>query len=237
MPKNRYAREDWFDVWLPNLAPSAALIASARHWHGAAGWRRFVRRYEAEMARPDASHVLDALAALSHVATFSVGCYCEDEGRCHRGILRRFLAKHGLFTGKAAGVDIPDGQNAIADYPAATLKASEHADAAAEFVKWLSSPEAQRLLREVVKAQGFNVYSVLDASGDPSEFASRITMARLAQAGVVPTSANAVLCEFQQHWNRGMQNERFAALYGMVAPNYVAVIESYTKAQEVAKGQ
>ena len=86
------------------------------------------------------------------------------------------------------------------------------------------------------KAQGFNVYAVLDASGDPSEFASRITMSRLAQAGIVPTSTNAVLCEFQQHWNRA-NNDRFAALYGLVAPNYGAVIESYTKAQEVAKGQ
>lgn len=86
------------------------------------------------------------------------------------------------------------------------------------------------------KAQGFNVYAVMDASGDPSEFASRITMARLAQAGVVPTSANAVLCEFQQHWNRP-NNEQFAALYTMVAPNYGAVIESYAKAQEAAKDQ
>ena len=84
------------------------------------------------------------------------------------------------------------------------------------------------------KAQGFNVYAVLDASGDPSEFASRITMARLAQAGVVPTSANAVLCEFQQHWNRA-SNERFAALYAMVAPNYGAVMESYARAQQAAR--
>lgn len=86
------------------------------------------------------------------------------------------------------------------------------------------------------KAQGFNVYAVHDASGDPSEFASRITLARLGQAGVVPTSANAVLCEFQQHWNRP-NNEQFAALYTMVAPNYGAVIESYAKAQEAAKEQ
>jgi len=85
------------------------------------------------------------------------------------------------------------------------------------------------------KAQGFNVYAVHDASGDPSEFASRITMARLAQAGVVPTSANAVLCEFQQHWNRGDDNQRFAALYGMVAPNYGAVIESYVRAQQAVR--
>jgi nicotinamidase-related amidase len=86
------------------------------------------------------------------------------------------------------------------------------------------------------KAQGFNVYAIHDASGDPSEFTSRITLARLAQAGIVPTSANAVLCEFQQHWNRN-NNEQFAKLYGMVAPNYGAVIESYVRAQEAAKRQ
>ena len=84
------------------------------------------------------------------------------------------------------------------------------------------------------KAQGFNVYAVLDASGDPSEFTSRITLARLAQAGVVPTSANAVLCEFQQHWNRP-NNDAFAALYADVSPNYGAVIESFQKAQEAAQ--
>ena len=84
------------------------------------------------------------------------------------------------------------------------------------------------------KAAGYNVYAVLDASGDPSEFTSRITMARLAQAGVVPTSANAVMCEFQRHWNRP-NNETFAALYVDVAPNYGAVIESFRKAQEVAQ--
>ena len=84
------------------------------------------------------------------------------------------------------------------------------------------------------KAQGFNVYAVMDASGDPSEFTSRITTARLAQAGVVPTSANAVLCEFQQHWNRP-NNEQFAGLYTMVSPNYGAVIESYARAQEAAR--
>jgi nicotinamidase-related amidase len=84
------------------------------------------------------------------------------------------------------------------------------------------------------KAAGFNVYAVLDASGDPSEFTSRITMVRLAQAGVVPTSANAVMCEFQRHWNRP-NNEQFAALYVDVAPNYGAVIESFLKAQEAAR--
>ena len=84
------------------------------------------------------------------------------------------------------------------------------------------------------KAAGYNVYAVLDASGDPSEFASRITMARLAQAGVIPTSANAVMCEFQRHWNRPNNNE-FAALYVQVAPNYGAVIESFRRAQEAAQ--
>ena len=84
------------------------------------------------------------------------------------------------------------------------------------------------------KAQGFNVYTIMDASGDPSEFASRITMTRMAQAGIVPTSANAVMCEFQQHWNRN-NNEQFASLYTMVAPNYGAVMESYARAQQAAK--
>ena len=84
------------------------------------------------------------------------------------------------------------------------------------------------------KAAGYNVYTVHDASGDPSEFASRITMARLAQAGIVPTSANAVLCEFQRHWNRP-NNDAFAALYVEVAPNYGAVIESFRRAQQAAQ--
>lgn len=84
------------------------------------------------------------------------------------------------------------------------------------------------------KANGYNVYAVLDASGDPSEFASRITTARLAQAGVVPTSTNAVICEFQRHWNRS-NNADWASLYTQVAPNYRAVIESYQKAIEVGK--
>jgi nicotinamidase-related amidase len=84
------------------------------------------------------------------------------------------------------------------------------------------------------RGAGFNVFTVLDASGDPSELVSRITMARLAQAGVIPTSANAVLCEFQRHWNRP-NNEAFAALYVQVAPNYGAVIESFSSAQAAAR--
>jgi len=83
------------------------------------------------------------------------------------------------------------------------------------------------------KAAGFNVYAVIDASGDPSEMASRTTVARFEQAGIVPTSANAVLCELQRTWNRSDAAE-FAKLYGMVAPNYAAVAESYQRAEEVA---
>jgi len=84
------------------------------------------------------------------------------------------------------------------------------------------------------KAAGYNVYAVIDASGDPSEMASRTTVARFIQAGIVPTSANAVLCELQRTWNRS-DAAQFAELYGMVAPNYTAVAESYKKAQEVVK--
>lgn len=83
------------------------------------------------------------------------------------------------------------------------------------------------------KAAGYNVYAVIDASGDPSEMASRTTVARFAQAGIVPTSANAVLCELQRTWNRADAAD-FAKLYGMAAPNFRAVAESYQRAQEVA---
>lgn len=81
-------------------------------------------------------------------------------------------------------------------------------------------------------ADGYRVYAVMDASGDPSEFSSRVTLARLAQAGVVPTSTSAVVCEVQRHWNHP-NNEEYAALYAEFSPNYGAVIESYQKAQEV----
>jgi len=86
------------------------------------------------------------------------------------------------------------------------------------------------------KAAGFKVYAVIDASGDPSEMASRVTVARFAQAGVIPTSANAVLCEVHRTWNRPDAAE-LARLYTMVAPNYAALMESYAKAQAVAKAQ
>jgi len=84
------------------------------------------------------------------------------------------------------------------------------------------------------KAAGFKVYAVTDASGDPSDMASRTTIARFAQAGVIPTSTNAVLSETHRTWNRPEAAE-IAKLYGLVSPNIAAVMESYQKAQEVAK--
>ena len=86
------------------------------------------------------------------------------------------------------------------------------------------------------KAAGFKVYAVMDASGDPSEMASRTTLARFIQAGIIPTSANAVLCEVHRTWNRPEAAE-IGKLYTMVAPNYAALIESYQKAQDVIKQQ
>ena len=86
------------------------------------------------------------------------------------------------------------------------------------------------------KAAGFKVYAVMDASGDPSEFASRTTLARLTQAGVIPTSANAVICEVHRTWNRPDAAE-LAQLYTMVSPNYRAVMESYDRAQSVARAK
>jgi len=94
VPKAQYSTQNWYDVWLPNLSPSAELILSAR-LDDQSGWRAFERRFAAELKQPDRSHVLDALAALSHIADFSVGCYCADERRCHRSVLRRELEKRG----------------------------------------------------------------------------------------------------------------------------------------------
>ncbi|WP_380871596.1 nicotinamidase [Sphingomonas sp. DBB INV C78] len=84
------------------------------------------------------------------------------------------------------------------------------------------------------KAGGFDVYAVMDASGDPSEFASRTTLARFTQAGIIPTSTNALLSELHRTWRRPEAAE-LATLYGLAAPNYAAVAESYARAQEVAK--
>ena len=91
VPRARFAEGDWYDVWLPNLAPSPELVKAALASDSAKSWNLFTKRFKAEMSRPDASHLLDLLAALSHNANFSVGCYCEDVDRCHRSILRELL--------------------------------------------------------------------------------------------------------------------------------------------------
>jgi len=95
VPKSAFASQDWYDVWFPNLAPSPATVALARRAKTPTEWRAFAKRYRAEMARPDARHALDLLAALSHHAPFSIGCYCEDESRCHRSLLRELLLQRG----------------------------------------------------------------------------------------------------------------------------------------------
>jgi uncharacterized protein YeaO (DUF488 family) len=95
VPKERFASDDWYDVWLPNLSPSAALVAAAQKADTPAAWKRFAARYRSEMARPENSRVIDVLAALSRHSDFSVGCYCEDEQRCHRSVLRSILEEHG----------------------------------------------------------------------------------------------------------------------------------------------
>jgi uncharacterized protein YeaO (DUF488 family) len=96
VPKREHATQNWYDVWLPDLAPSAPLVAEGLAIGNDDGkWRRYARKYEAEMKNPPACRLLDVLAALSHHANFSVGCYCENEQRCHRSILRRLLETRG----------------------------------------------------------------------------------------------------------------------------------------------
>lgn len=93
VPKSEFASRDFYDVWLPNLAPSEALVKAALASEDERAWRAFTKRYRAEMNRPDARRVLDLLAALSHSSDFSVGCYCQDERRCHRSVLRELLSE------------------------------------------------------------------------------------------------------------------------------------------------
>jgi uncharacterized protein YeaO (DUF488 family) len=95
VPKAKFASENWYDVWLPDLAPGEATVKLGQKAETDADWRAFARRYAKEMASPSASRLLDLLAALSHAADFSVGCYCEDESRCHRSVLRRLLEERG----------------------------------------------------------------------------------------------------------------------------------------------
>jgi uncharacterized protein YeaO (DUF488 family) len=93
--KTEFASRDYYDVWLPALSPSAALVTRALAANSDAEWNAFARKYRAEMKAPTVAQLLDVLAALSHDTSFSVGCYCEDESRCHRSILRELLREHG----------------------------------------------------------------------------------------------------------------------------------------------
>jgi uncharacterized protein YeaO (DUF488 family) len=97
VPKAEFGSQDYYDVWLPELAPSEALVRVALTATDARAWEAFVKRYRAEMKRPPAARLLDLLAALSQVTSFSVGCYCADESRCHRSVLKSLLVEHGAL--------------------------------------------------------------------------------------------------------------------------------------------
>jgi uncharacterized protein YeaO (DUF488 family) len=93
--KSEYASKNFYDVWLPTLAPSAGTVKLAQSAKSEREWDRFMKRYRAEMATPESRATLDLLAALSHQTDFSVGCYCPDESHCHRSVLRALLRARG----------------------------------------------------------------------------------------------------------------------------------------------
>jgi len=98
VPKAEHATRDFYDVWLPDLAPSENLLKAglqASHGSDERAWKSFVRRYRAEMKRPEVARLLALLAAFSHQTDFAVGCYCADEARCHRSVLRALLLERG----------------------------------------------------------------------------------------------------------------------------------------------
>ena len=95
VPKAEFASRNYYDVWFPNLAPSAETMKLGQEASTPAQWTAFTRKYRAEMATPDASHALELLAVMSKQSNFSVGCYCEDESHCHRAILRALLVEKG----------------------------------------------------------------------------------------------------------------------------------------------
>jgi uncharacterized protein YeaO (DUF488 family) len=93
--KKDFAKLDYYDVWLPILSPSQELVTFALGAKDERSWKQFERRFRAEMNQPDASRTLDLLAALSQQTSFSLGCYCENEDRCHRSVLRKLLTERG----------------------------------------------------------------------------------------------------------------------------------------------
>lgn len=95
VPKAEFSSQNWYDVWYPNLSPSPATMKLGKDAKTDKAWRAFMKQYRAEMATPENSRTLDLLAALSHQTNFSVGCYCENEARCHRSVLRALLVEKG----------------------------------------------------------------------------------------------------------------------------------------------
>ena len=95
VPKSEFASQNWYDVWFPNLAPSAETMKLGQEADTPAQWAAFIKKYRSEMATPEISRTLDLLAVLSHQSNFSVGCYCENEAHCHRSVLRALLAERG----------------------------------------------------------------------------------------------------------------------------------------------
>jgi uncharacterized protein YeaO (DUF488 family) len=93
--KSEYSAQNWYDVWFPNLSPSLELIKLGQNAKNENEWKSFLRKFRAEMATPENSRTLDLLAVLSHQSNFSIGCYCADEQRCHRSVLRALLLERG----------------------------------------------------------------------------------------------------------------------------------------------
>ena len=95
VPRSEFASGNWYDLWYPTLAPTAETVRFAQQATTAAQWAAFARRYRREMAAPEAAQAIALLALLSHRTNLSVGCYCEDESRCHRSVLRALLRESG----------------------------------------------------------------------------------------------------------------------------------------------
>ena len=95
VPKTEFATRDFYDVWLPEAAPSEDLVKQAQAAESEKEWAAFRKKYRFEMGHPEKARLLDLLVALSRQTDFSVGCYCEDEARCHRSVLRDLLAERG----------------------------------------------------------------------------------------------------------------------------------------------
>jgi len=95
VPKEEFSKRDFYDVWFPNLAPSAELMKLGQKVSTEKEWKQFVRSFKSELKNPSAKHDLELLAKLSHQTDFSIGCYCEDESRCHRSVLKESLSEMG----------------------------------------------------------------------------------------------------------------------------------------------